>query len=95
MLPEQQEKRVGTLKEQLKSISPALQEMYLRKEERLNQFRAVQGEIQKVRAEIAGNNEGAPTSIELNESDLSLKKLEEYKSELQLLYNEKVLNMKH
>ncbi|KAK4265038.1 hypothetical protein QN277_026141 [Acacia crassicarpa] len=84
------EKRTGTLKEQLKSITPALEEMYLRKEERLNRFRAVQEQIQKVKADIAGNSEEALLSIiAVNESDLSLKKLEEYQTELQLLYNEK------
>ncbi|KAI9126022.1 hypothetical protein K1719_003440 [Acacia pycnantha] len=84
------EKTTGTLKEQLKSITPALEEMYSRKQERLNQFRAVQEQTQKVKAEIAGNSEEAPSSIiAVNESDLSLKKLEEYRTELQLLYNEK------
>ncbi|XP_028771967.1 65-kDa microtubule-associated protein 8-like [Neltuma alba] len=83
------EKRAGTLKEQLKSITPALQEMCSRKEERLNQFRAVQEQIQKVKAEIAGKSEEATSSIAVNESDLSLKKLDEYQTELQRLYKEK------
>ncbi|XP_054804598.1 65-kDa microtubule-associated protein 8 [Prosopis cineraria] len=84
------EKRVGTLKEQLKSITPALEEMCLRKEERLNQFRTVQEQIQKIRTEFAGNSEvEASPSIVVNESDLSLKKLEEYQTELQRLYDEK------
>ncbi|KAL9664411.1 hypothetical protein QQ045_019811 [Rhodiola kirilowii] len=43
----------GTLKEQLNSITPALREMQLRKEDRVNQLRAVQGQIQKISAEIA------------------------------------------
>lgn len=87
---EQPEKRAGTLKEQLNSIKPALQEMRLRKEERVNQFRDVQEQIQKITAEIAGNSEEAPSSIMVNENDLSLKKLEEYQTELQRLNNEKV-----
>lgn len=86
----QPEKRAGTLKEQLDSITPALQEMRLRKEERLNQFRAVQGQIQKISAEIAGDSNDAPSTIAVNENDLSLKRLEEYQNELQRLYNEKV-----
>ncbi|KAF7839566.1 65-kDa microtubule-associated protein 8 [Senna tora] len=88
-LPARPEKRTGTLKQQLDSINPALQEMRLRKEERLNQFRAVQEQIQKISAEIAGNSEEAPSSIVVNENDLSLKKLEEYQTELHRLYNEK------
>lgn len=90
VLTEQPEKRAGSLKEQLDSITPALQEMRLRKEERLNQFRAVQGQIQKISAEIAGNSDKEPSTIIVNENDLSLKRLEEYQNELQRLYNEKV-----
>lgn len=82
----------GTLKEQLDSITPALMEMRMRKEERVNQFRAVQGQIQKISAEIGGQSEyHDPSSIVMvNENDLSLQKLEEYQVELQRLHNEKV-----
>lgn len=84
----------GTLKEQLDSITPALREMRLRKEERVNQFRTVQGQIQKISAEIAGQSESEyddlSSDIMVNENDLSLKKLEEYQTELQRLRNEKV-----
>ena len=48
LVTEQPEKKAGTLKEQLDSITPALREMRMRKEERLNQFRAVQSQIQKI-----------------------------------------------
>lgn len=82
----------GTLKEQLDSITPALREMRLRKEERVNQFRAVQTQIKKISAEISGLSEYDDSStIIVNENDLSLKKLEEYQIELQRLHNEKVL----
>ncbi|CAJ1851878.1 unnamed protein product [Sphenostylis stenocarpa] len=94
-LPGRPEKRAGSLKEQLDSITPALQEMRLRKEERLNQFRAVQGQIQKISAEIAGNSENEPSSIIVNENDLSLKRLEEYQNELKRLYNEKNERLQH
>ncbi|KAF3331879.1 microtubule-associated protein 8 [Carex littledalei] len=39
------EKLMGTLKEQLNSVTPALQEMQLRKEARLKRFKEVQEEI--------------------------------------------------
>ncbi|RDY11860.1 65-kDa microtubule-associated protein 8, partial [Mucuna pruriens] len=77
-LPGWPEKRAGSLKEQLDSITPALREMRLRKEERLNQFRNVQG-----------NSDNEPSTVVVNENDLSLKRLEEYQNELQRLYNEK------
>lgn len=83
----------GTLKEQLDSITPALREMRLRKEERMKQFRAVQGQILKISAEIEGQSDCDDSSpiVIVNENDLSLKKLEEYQNELQRLHSEKVL----
>lgn len=82
----------GTLKEQLESIAPALREMRIRKEEREKQFRAVQGQIQKISAEIAGESEynDLSSNVLVHGNDLSLKKLEEYQNELQRLQNEKV-----
>lgn len=94
-LSHQPEKMVGTLKEQLDSITPALREMRLRKEDRVNKFRAVQGQIQKISAEIAGQSEYEKSSsdVRVNENDLSLKKLEEYQTELQRLHNDRVLQL--
>ncbi|XP_011086778.1 65-kDa microtubule-associated protein 8 isoform X1 [Sesamum indicum] len=90
-LPGRPEKMAGTLKEQLNSITPALREMQLRKEERVKQFRVVQGQIHKISAEIAGRTEynDSSSAVWVNENDLSLKKLEEYQNELQRLHSEK------
>lgn len=78
----------GTLKEQLDTITPALQEMQLRKEVRVNQFKEVQEQIQKISSEIEGYSDH--DIVIVNEADLSLKKLEEYQNELQRLHREKV-----
>ncbi|KAJ4973497.1 hypothetical protein NE237_006671 [Protea cynaroides] len=90
-LPVRPEKMVGTLKEQLDSITPALREMQQRKEERVKQFQEVQMQIQKITAEIAGQAEQdiSLSDVLVNENDLSMKKLEEYHMELQQLHNEK------
>ncbi|XP_042497775.1 65-kDa microtubule-associated protein 8 [Macadamia integrifolia] len=90
-LPVRPEKMVGTLKEQLDSITPALREMQQRKEDRVKQFQEVQIQIQKISAEIAGQAEKniSLSDVIVNENDLSLKKLEEYQMELQQLHNEK------
>ncbi|XP_011657387.1 65-kDa microtubule-associated protein 8 isoform X1 [Cucumis sativus] len=90
-LPGRPEKMTGTLKEQLDSITPALREMRLRKEERVKQFRSVQGQILKISAEIGGQSECDDSSpvVIVNENDLSLNKLEEYQNELQRLHSEK------
>ncbi|CAA2991400.1 65-kDa microtubule-associated 8 [Olea europaea subsp. europaea] len=90
-LPGRPEKMTGTLKEQLKSISPALKEMQFRREDRVKQFRVVQGQIQKISAEIAGQPvyNDSFSNVAVNENDLSLKKLEEYQNELERLHAEK------
>ncbi|XP_051121204.1 65-kDa microtubule-associated protein 8 [Andrographis paniculata] len=90
-LPGRPEKMTGTLKEQLNSITPALREMQLRKEDRVKQFRVVQGQIHKISAEIDGRTEysDSPSAVSVNENDISLKKLEEYQNELQRLHAEK------
>lgn len=79
----------GTLKEQLNLITPALREMQLKKEERVSQFKEVQIEIQKIKSDIAGYPDECENVI-VNESDLSLKKLDEYHGELQRLERGKV-----
>ncbi|XP_074310022.1 65-kDa microtubule-associated protein 8 [Silene latifolia] len=90
-LPERPEKKAGTLRQQIDSIAPALREMRQRKRERMNQFLAVQGQIQKIKAEIAGLSEydDSASAYIVNENDLSMKKLEEYQADLQKLQNEK------
>lgn len=88
---------VGTLKEQLNSITPAIREMQLRKDERVKQFRVVQGQIHKISAEIAGRSEynDSTSAVCVNENDLSLKKLEEFQNELQRHHSEKVIRLKY
>ncbi|KAA3486856.1 65-kDa microtubule-associated protein 1-like [Gossypium australe] len=82
-------KASGTIKEQLAAIAPALEQLWKQKEERVKEFSDVQSQIQKICGEITGSaNEqaGAPA---VDESDLSLKKLNEYKVKLQELQKEK------
>ena len=50
----------------------------------------MQSQIQKICGEIAGNLNLSDNSPAVDESDLSLKKLDEYQSELQELQKEKV-----
>ena len=88
----QPEKTSGTIKEQLAAIAPILEQLWKQKEERIKEFSDVQSQIQKICGEITGsldNNDesGAPA---VDESDLSLKKLDEYQSQLKELQKEKV-----
>jgi hypothetical protein len=78
----------GTIKEQLAAISPALEQLWQLKEQRIKDILDVQSQILKLRGEITGclNLNDVPA---VDESDLTLKKLEEYQSELQELQKEK------
>ncbi|KAK6124798.1 hypothetical protein DH2020_041457 [Rehmannia glutinosa] len=58
------------------------------KDERIKEFYDVQSQIQKICAEIAGST-GQVESPTVNESDLSLKKLDEFHAQLQDLQKEK------
>lgn len=85
------DKTSGTIKEQLAAIAPALEQLWKQKEERVKEFSDVQSQIQKICGEIAGNlnlNDQAG-SLAVDETDLSLKKLDEYHAQLQELQKEK------
>ncbi|KAI3708660.1 hypothetical protein L2E82_37975 [Cichorium intybus] len=81
------EKTSGTIKEQLSAIAPALEQLWKQKEERVKKFEDVQTQIQKIRGEISGTNDQG--SFKVDESDLSLKKLDEFHGHLQELQKEK------
>ncbi|CAH8332889.1 unnamed protein product [Eruca vesicaria subsp. sativa] len=82
------DKSSGTIKEQLAAIAPALEQLWQQKEERLREFSDVQSQIQKISGEISGglSNEVPP---KVDESDLSLKNLDSFHSQLQELQKEK------
>lgn len=82
------EKSSGTIKEQLSAIAPTLEQLWKKKEERINEFFDVQSQIQKIRGEIVGTSEHAVSPV-VDEADLSLKKLDEFQSQLQELQKEK------
>lgn len=63
--------------------------MRKRKTERKNQFIEVNGEIQSIKNEIYGGDY-ALKDVAVNETDLSLRKLEDLHGELQALQSEKV-----
>ncbi|KAK1366641.1 65-kDa microtubule-associated protein 3 [Heracleum sosnowskyi] len=79
----------GSLKEELRTILPQLEEMQKRKVERRNQFLDVVQQIQKIRSEIYASDKIHHTSPIVDETDLSLRKLEELQKELQALQREK------
>ncbi|XP_052186489.1 65-kDa microtubule-associated protein 3-like [Diospyros lotus] len=85
----------GNLKEELKAILPQLEEMRKRKCERRNEFVEVLEQIHKISIEIQRAPEYTASSTVVNETDLSLRKLEELQRELQALQKEKSDRLKH
>lgn len=83
------EKNSGTIKEKLAAVAPSLEKLCQQKQDRLREFSDVQSQIQKICGEIAGNLSLGEQAPVVDESDLSLKKLEEYQAQLQELQKEK------
>ncbi|XVF77345.1 hypothetical protein PTKIN_Ptkin14bG0035400 [Pterospermum kingtungense] len=79
----------GTIKEQLTAIAPVLKQLWKQKEERVKECSDVQSQIQMICAEIAGNSHERTAAAAVDESDLSLKRLDEYQVKLQELQKEK------
>ncbi|KAJ4959827.1 hypothetical protein NE237_019737 [Protea cynaroides] len=88
----QTDKCSATLKEQLASVSPQVQDLKMKKEERIKQFADVKAQIDKISGEISGYTQinGAATNcLSMEEQDLSLRKLTEYQLHLHNLQKEK------
>ncbi|KAJ8646333.1 hypothetical protein MRB53_008081 [Persea americana] len=88
------EKPKGTLEEQISIIKPVLEDLRRRREERVKEFSDVQSHIVRICAEIAGNTQlSNTTDSQVDERDLTVKKLGELKSHLQELLKEKNLRL--
>lgn len=84
------EKLGGTLMEQLAKIEPVLEDLRRRRDERVNEFKAIQSKIVRLQAEILGAiDHGDPAAPVVDENDLSLKRLVELKEHLNDLQTEK------
>ncbi|XP_075503077.1 65-kDa microtubule-associated protein 1-like [Primulina tabacum] len=82
------EKTSGNIKEQLAAIHPALEKLLKQKDERRKEFADVHSHIQKICAEIDGSCDQAESPA-VEESDLSVKKLNGFQAQLQDLQKEK------
>lgn len=92
MLFENFEKGRGTLKDQISAIKPFLEDLRLRKKDRIKEFSEIQSQIVQICGEIAGNGQSKNyADPQVDENDLTVKRLGELKSHLKELQNEKVL----
>lgn len=90
--PIQTEKKVASLKEKLASVTPLLEDLRMKKEERMKQFADIKTQIEKISGEISGYSYPSDTmisSLTLEDQDLSLRKLTEFQTHLQTLQKEK------
>ncbi|KAJ0735397.1 putative microtubule-associated protein, MAP65/Ase1/PRC1 [Helianthus annuus] len=84
------EKTSGTIEEQLAAIALALEQLWKKKDERIKEISDVQAQIRKTCGEIAVSS-ARNQVVNVDMSDLSLKKLDEFHDQLQELQKEKVM----
>ncbi|XP_028096875.1 65-kDa microtubule-associated protein 6-like [Camellia sinensis] len=88
--PIQTEKKASSLKQQLALVIPLVEDLQLKKEERIKQFVEIKAQIDKITVEISEYNHlSNVSSFNLEEQDLSLRKLTEYQTQLRTLQKEK------
>ncbi|CAA3014704.1 65-kDa microtubule-associated 6-like [Olea europaea subsp. europaea] len=83
------DKKGKSLKEQLASVTPIVEDFKLKKDERMKQFADIKSQIEKITDIV-----GAVNSLTLEEKDLSHRKLSEHHSNLQALQKEKSVRLK-
>ncbi|MED6132585.1 hypothetical protein PIB30_020412 [Stylosanthes scabra] len=82
----------GTLKQQLAIITPVLEDLRSKKDDRIREFSKIQSQICQIRNEIAGYEQSNGVSDpKVIQDDLTVKKLGELRSHLHELQNEKIL----
>lgn len=90
--PIRTEKRSKSLKEKLASVAPLVEDLKMKKEERVKQFADLKAQIEKISGEISGYSHldnVAIGSLSLDEQDLSQRKLTEFQTHLRSLQKEK------
>lgn len=88
------EKLGGTLMEQLAKVEPVLEDLRRRRDECVNEFLTVQLQIVRLQAEISGTiDHGDPATPLVDETNLSLGRLGELKTQLNELQTEKNLRL--
>ncbi|KAJ6934450.1 65-kDa microtubule-associated protein 5 [Populus alba x Populus x berolinensis] len=84
----------GPLKQQISAVNPVLDELRLKKQERMKDFYETETQIARICAEIAGSDRSFDSADpEIDERDLTVKRLGELKSHLKELQSEKSLRL--
>lgn len=84
------DKRLASLKEQLALVTPLLEDLRKKKEERVKQFAEVRSQIEKIASEMTEFNQNNATTNSVSiEDDFSIRKFSEYQAQLRKLQKEK------
>ena len=83
-------KKDGSLKEQISSVKPLLEELMVKKDLRWREVSEIVTQIAEISSNIAGNDSPLSSVLEVDGSDLTKRKLDELRAHLQDLRNEKV-----
>lgn len=84
------EKKEGSLKEQISTVKPVLEDLLMKKGLRRKELSETLTQIEEISSNIAGNDYTVSSASEIDESDLTQRKLDELRAQLQNLRNEKV-----
>ncbi|XP_002525548.2 65-kDa microtubule-associated protein 5 [Ricinus communis] len=84
----------GTLKQQISALKPALEDLRLKKQGRMKDFNETQMQIARIHAEINGTEYSSKLiDPQVDENDLTVRRLGELQSHLKELQNEKSLRL--
>jgi hypothetical protein len=80
------------LRDQIANVTPLLETLRLRREERVRQFSDIRSQIETIRSELSDSQQVTISGSTVNdEQDFSVRRLNEYQAELKSLQKEKVL----
>ncbi|XP_013745117.2 65-kDa microtubule-associated protein 5-like [Brassica napus] len=86
-------KKEGSLKEQISSVKPVLEELMVKKDMRWKEVSEIVTQIAEISSNIAGNDSLVSSGFEVDGSDLTKRKLDELRAHLQDLRSEKAVRL--
>nr|VDD15365.1 unnamed protein product [Brassica rapa] len=86
-------KKEGSLKEQISSVKPVLEELMVKKDLRWKEVSEIVTQIAEISSNIAGNDSLVSSGFEVDGSDLTKRKLDELRAHLQDLRSEKAVRL--
>ncbi|XP_010505525.1 PREDICTED: 65-kDa microtubule-associated protein 5-like [Camelina sativa] len=86
-------RKEGSLKEQISTVKPVLEDLVMKKDLRRKELSETLSQIAEISSNIAGNDYPVSSGPQIDESDLTQRKLDELRAHLQDLRNEKAVRL--